>query len=217
ASIAELRRELQAFGMRYHELNDGLLTDLMGQMREAKLMLFDTVDEVDKRLGMRVDRIEAEMHAKLLIDIENRIQERVLAMEQMSARLEKCFDRMDGRLGALETVLASKRMRPESMYRVLQQQQLEQQHRQEEQEETSEQEPALMTAIQTTSSAATSIFKEPARGAKRAMTMDSTRSQSPFSPASLPADDHCRSPTPQRSSSFGIESTRPIRIPTSSK
>ncbi|KAF9176536.1 hypothetical protein BGZ51_000391, partial [Haplosporangium sp. Z 767] len=110
ASIAELRRELQAFGMRYHELNDGLLTDLMGQMREAKLMLFDTVDEVDKRLGMRVDRIEAEMHAKLLIDIENRIQERVLAMEQMSARLEKCFDRMDGRLGALETVLASKRM-----------------------------------------------------------------------------------------------------------
>ncbi|KAG0247066.1 hypothetical protein BG011_002104 [Mortierella polycephala] len=42
ASIVELRRELQAFGMRYHELNGGLLTDFMGQMREAKLMLFGT-------------------------------------------------------------------------------------------------------------------------------------------------------------------------------
>ncbi|KAG0200944.1 hypothetical protein BGX28_006119 [Mortierella sp. GBA30] len=125
--IMELRRELQAFGTRYHELNDGLLTDLMSQMRDAKLRIFDTVNEVDQRLGKRVDRIEAEMHARLLSGIENRIQERVLAMEQMSSRLERCFDKMDGRLGALETVLASKqRMRPESMYRLLQQQQQEQ-------------------------------------------------------------------------------------------
>ncbi|KAF9200396.1 hypothetical protein BGZ49_009386 [Haplosporangium sp. Z 27] len=123
ATIAELRQELQAFGMRYHELNDGLLTDLMGQLREAKLMLFDNVDEVDKRLGLRVDRIEAEMHAQLLSDIENRIQERVRAMEQTSIRLETCFDKMEGRLGALETVLASKRPRPESVYHMMQQQQ----------------------------------------------------------------------------------------------
>ncbi|KAF9111845.1 hypothetical protein BGX27_004379 [Mortierella sp. AM989] len=123
ASIMELRQELQAFGMRYHELNDGLLTDLMAQLREAKLILFDSVDEVDKKLGMRVDRIEAEMHASLLSDIENRIQERVRAMEQTSVRLERCFDKMESRLGALETVLASKRSRPESMYQVMQQQQ----------------------------------------------------------------------------------------------
>ncbi|GJJ78801.1 hypothetical protein EMPS_11160 [Entomortierella parvispora] len=116
ASITELRQELQAFGMRYHELNDGLLTDLMVQLREAKLMLFETVDETDQRLGKRVDRIEAEMHAKLLYDIELRIQERVRAMEQTSSRLATCFDKMEGRLGALETVLASKRPRPESIY-----------------------------------------------------------------------------------------------------
>ncbi|KAG0049334.1 hypothetical protein BGZ83_005873 [Gryganskiella cystojenkinii] len=115
-SIAELRQELQAFGMRYHEMNDGLLTDLMVQLREAKLMLFETVDETDQRLGRRVDRIEAEMHAKLLYDIESRIQERVRAMEQTSSRLASCFDKMEGRLGALETVLASRRPRPESIY-----------------------------------------------------------------------------------------------------
>ncbi|KAG0000219.1 hypothetical protein BGZ80_009504 [Entomortierella chlamydospora] len=125
ASIMELRQELQAFGMRFHELNDGLLTDLMTQLREAKLMLFDSVDEVDKRLGTRVDRIEAEQHAKLLSDIENRIHERVRAMEQTSIRLERCFDKMEGRLGALETVLVSK-PRPESMYQVAQQQQQQQ-------------------------------------------------------------------------------------------
>lgn len=112
--------------MRYQELNDGLLTDLMGQMRDAKLMLFQTVDEVDGRISKRVDRIEAEMHSKLLSEIEGRVQERVRAMEQTSSRLERCFDKMEGRLGALETVLASRRPRPESMYQLLQQQQ--QQH-----------------------------------------------------------------------------------------
>ncbi|KAF9960256.1 hypothetical protein BGZ72_007514 [Mortierella alpina] len=129
SSVIELRHELQALGMRYQELNDGLLTDLMGQMRDAKLMLFQTVDEVDGRISKRVDRIEAEMHSKLLSEIEGRVQERVRAMEQTSSRLEKCFDKMEGRLGALETVLASKRPRPESMYQLLQQQlQQQQQH-----------------------------------------------------------------------------------------
>ncbi|KAF9288924.1 hypothetical protein BGZ68_010333 [Mortierella alpina] len=131
SSVVELRHELQALGMRYQELNDGLLTDLMGQMRDAKLMLFQTVDEVDGRISKRVDRIEAEMHSKLLSEIEGRVQERVRAMEQTSSRLEKCFDKMEGRLGALETVLASKRPRPESMYQLLQQQ-LQQQQQQEE-------------------------------------------------------------------------------------
>ncbi|KAF9089612.1 hypothetical protein BGX23_006550 [Mortierella sp. AD031] len=143
ASIMELRLELQAFGMRFHELNDGLLTDLMTQMRQAKLMLFEsTIDPLDQRLGRRVDKVEAEMHAKLLVDIESRIQERVLAMEQTSARLERCFDKMEGRLGALESVLAGgvgvRRPRPESMYKVLQQQQqlqLQQQQQQHEQEQ----------------------------------------------------------------------------------
>ncbi|KAF9147406.1 hypothetical protein BG015_010967 [Linnemannia schmuckeri] len=131
SSIVELRHELQALGMRYQELNDGLLTDLMGQMRDAKLMLFQSVDEVDGRISKRVDRIEAEMHSKLLSEIEGRVQERVRAMEQTSARLEKCFDKMEGRLGALETVLASRRPRPESMYQLLQQQ-LQQQQQQDE-------------------------------------------------------------------------------------
>ncbi|KAG9320524.1 hypothetical protein KVV02_003758 [Mortierella alpina] len=123
AAIMELRRELQAFGTRYHELNDGLLTDLMSQMRDAKLQLFGTVDRADEKLGRRIDRIDAELHAQLLNDIESRIQERVTAMEQMSLRLEQCFDKMDGRLGALETVLSSRRMRPESIYRLLNPQQ----------------------------------------------------------------------------------------------
>lgn len=131
SSIVELRHELQALGMRYQELNDGLLTDLMGQMRDAKLVLFQSVDEVDGRISKRVDRIEAEMHSKLLSEIEGRVQERVRAMEQTSARLEKCFDKMEGRLGALETVLASRRPRPESMYQLLQQQ-LQQQQQQDE-------------------------------------------------------------------------------------
>ncbi|KAF9912549.1 hypothetical protein EC991_009973 [Linnemannia zychae] len=131
SSIIELRHELQALGMRYQELNDGLLTDLMGQMRDAKLVLFQSVDEVDGRISKRVDRIEAEMHSKLLSEIEGRVQERVRAMEQTSARLEKCFDKMEGRLGALETVLASRRPRPESMYQLLQQQ-LQQQQQQDE-------------------------------------------------------------------------------------
>ncbi|KAG0331024.1 hypothetical protein BG000_011282 [Podila horticola] len=129
SSIVELRNELQTLGTRYQELNDGLLTDLMGQMRDAKLMLFQTVDEVDGRISKRVDRIEAEMHSKLLSEIEGRVQERVRAMEQTSSRLERCFDKMEGRLGALETVLASRRPRPESMYQLLQQQQ--QQHEEE--------------------------------------------------------------------------------------
>ncbi|KAF9201341.1 hypothetical protein BGZ49_008404 [Haplosporangium sp. Z 27] len=132
SSIVELRNELHALGMRYQELNDGLLTDLMGQMRDAKLMLFQTVDEVDGRISKRVDRIEAEMHSKLLSEIEGRVQERVRAMEQTSSRLEKCFDRMEGRLGALETVLASRRPRPESMYQLLQQQLQQQQQEEEE-------------------------------------------------------------------------------------
>ncbi|KAF9556145.1 hypothetical protein EC968_008432 [Mortierella alpina] len=123
AAIMELRRELQAFGTRYHELNDGLLTDLMGQLRNAKLQLFDSVDRVDENLSKRIDRIDAELHSQLLNDIESRIQERVKAMEQMSLRLEQCFDKMDGRLGALETVLSSRRMRPESIYRLLHPQQ----------------------------------------------------------------------------------------------
>lgn len=131
SSIIELRHELQALGMRYQELNDGLLTDLMGQMRDAKLVLFQSVDEVDGRISKRVDRIEAEMHSKLLSEIEGRVQERVRAMEQTSSRLEKCFDKMEGRLGALETVLASRRPRPESMYQLLQQQ-LQQQQQQDE-------------------------------------------------------------------------------------
>lgn len=131
SSIVELRHELQALGMRYQELNDGLLTDLMGQMRDAKLVLFQSVDEVDGRISKRVDRIEAEMHSKLLSEIEGRVQERVRAMEQTSTRLEKCFDKMEGRLGALETVLASRRPRPESMYQLLQQQ-LQQQQQQDE-------------------------------------------------------------------------------------
>ncbi|CAO3567130.1 unnamed protein product [Mortierella alpina] len=119
AAIMELRKELQAFGTRYHELNDGLLTDLMSQMRDAKLQLFDRVDAVDENLGKRIDRVDAELHTKLLSDIESRIQERVKAMEQISLRLEQCFDKMDGRLGALETVLSSRKLRPESIYRLL--------------------------------------------------------------------------------------------------
>ncbi|KAF9986461.1 hypothetical protein BGZ65_007515, partial [Modicella reniformis] len=113
SAIVELRQELNTLGMRYQELNDGLLTDLMGQMRDAKLMLLQTVDEVDGRVSKRIDRIEAEMHSKLLSEIEGRVQERVRAMEQTSGRLEKCFDKMEGRLAALETVLASRRPRPE--------------------------------------------------------------------------------------------------------
>ncbi|KAF9108148.1 hypothetical protein BGX29_003027 [Mortierella sp. GBA35] len=132
SSIGELRHELQALGMRYQELNDGLLTDLMGQMRDAKLVLFQSVDEVDGRISKRVDRIEAEMHSKLLSEIEGRVQERVRAMEQTSSRLEKCFDKMEGRLGALETVLASRRPRPESMYQLLQQHIQQQQQQDEE-------------------------------------------------------------------------------------
>ncbi|KAG0368514.1 hypothetical protein BGZ54_001775 [Gamsiella multidivaricata] len=132
SAIVDLRHELQALGMRYQELNDGLLTDLMGQMRDAKLMLFQTVDEVDGRISKRVDRIEAEMHSKMLSEIEGRVQERVRAMEQTSTRLEKCFDKMEGRLGALETVLASRRPRPESMYQLLQQQLQQQQQQQDE-------------------------------------------------------------------------------------
>ncbi|GJJ78276.1 hypothetical protein EMPS_10635 [Entomortierella parvispora] len=131
SAIVELRNELHSLGMQYQELNDGLLTDLMGQMRDAKLILFQTVDEVDGRISKRVDRIEAEMHSKLLSEIEGRVAERVRAMEQTSSRLERCFDKMEGRLGALETVLASKRPRPESMYQLLQQQ-LQQQQQEEE-------------------------------------------------------------------------------------
>ncbi|KAF9577883.1 hypothetical protein BGW38_006631, partial [Lunasporangiospora selenospora] len=108
-AVIDLRGELQELGARYHELNGGLLEDLMSQLREAKLFLFDSVDEADDRLSKRVDRIEAEMHAKMLTDIENRIQERVHAMEQTSTRLERCFDKMEGRLGILEAVLHAKR------------------------------------------------------------------------------------------------------------
>ncbi|KAG0230445.1 hypothetical protein B0O80DRAFT_494679 [Mortierella sp. GBAus27b] len=127
SAIVELRQELQTLGVRYQELNDGLLSDLMGQMRDAKLMLLQTVDEVDGRVSKRIDRIEADMHSKLMSEIEGRVQERVRAMEQTSTRLEKCFDKMEGRLAALETVLASRRPRPESMYQLLQQQYQQQQ------------------------------------------------------------------------------------------
>ncbi|KAF9905483.1 hypothetical protein EC991_001592 [Linnemannia zychae] len=154
ASLLELRLELQTFGMRFHELNDALLTDLMTQMRQAKVMLLestttslllpvdDTLDVTISGAGpvRKVDKAEVEMHAKLLKDIEARIQDRVLAMEQTSERLERCFDKMEARLGALETVLVAsagaggatgttgttmvmKRPRPESMYKILQQQQ----------------------------------------------------------------------------------------------
>ncbi|KAG0218455.1 hypothetical protein BGX31_011613 [Mortierella sp. GBA43] len=116
ASIIELRQELKAFGTQYNRMNDGLLSELVVQLREAKLMLYENVDQVDQQLGQRTDRIEAEMHAKRLSDIENRIQERVRAMEQTSVRLERCFDKMEGRLGALETVLSSKQPRSEAMY-----------------------------------------------------------------------------------------------------
>ncbi|KAF9426577.1 hypothetical protein BGZ94_006308 [Podila epigama] len=141
-SIAELRFELQTLGMRYHELNDGLLTDLMAQMRDAKLVLYQT--------------LESEQHAKMLNGIENRIQERVRAMEQISSRLEACFDKMDSRLGAIETVLTSssstspsstgsstpmrRRPRPESMYQVLQQQYLQQVKLQQEQQQEQQKE-----------------------------------------------------------------------------
>jgi len=127
ASITEIRQELQAFGMRYHELNNGLLTELMTQLREAKLMLYENADDVDQRLGRRVDRIESEIHAKRLNDIENRVQERVRAMEQTSTRLERCFEKMEGRLGALETVLASKRPR-DGMNQTMQPSSLPQSH-----------------------------------------------------------------------------------------
>ncbi|KAF9581365.1 hypothetical protein BGW38_001651 [Lunasporangiospora selenospora] len=139
SSIVEMRHELQSLGQRYQDLNEGLLSDLMGQMRDAKLMLFQTVDEVDSRISRRVDRIEAEMHSKLLSEIEGRVQERVRAMEQSSSRLERCFDKMEGRLAALETVLASKRPRPESMYQLLQQQLQQQQQEEEEQAEQQQQ------------------------------------------------------------------------------
>ncbi|KAF8927606.1 hypothetical protein BGZ58_010287 [Dissophora ornata] len=115
ATISELRQELQVFGTRYHELKGGLLTDLMTQMGDAKMMLLEATHEADQRLGKRVDRIETEMHTQQLSDTENRIQERVRVMEQISVRLERCFDKMEGRLGALETVLASKKPRSESM------------------------------------------------------------------------------------------------------
>ncbi|KAF9130350.1 hypothetical protein BGX30_013556, partial [Mortierella sp. GBA39] len=151
ATLLELRLELQAFGMRFHELNDSLLTDLMTQMRQAKLMLFESsnIAPIDPTGAVvrRVDRAEAEMHARLLSEIETRIQERVLAMEVTSARLEKCFDQMETRLGALEMVLVAgastgtgtgttgtttvlKRPRPESMYKILQQQQAQLQREQ---------------------------------------------------------------------------------------
>lgn len=158
ATLLELRLELQAFGMRFHELNDALLTDLMTQMRQAKLMLFESTNiapiDPTGAVVRRVDTVEAEMHAKLLSEIEARIQERVLAMEMTSARLEKCFDQMEARLGALEIVLVAgagtgtgigtgtgtgtgttgtttvlKRPRPESMYKILQQQQAQLQQR----------------------------------------------------------------------------------------
>ncbi|KAG0313194.1 hypothetical protein BGZ97_010430 [Linnemannia gamsii] len=170
ATLLELRLELQAFGMRFHELNDSLLTDLMTQMRQAKLMLFESTTTSSSSSSFldpngsalvvrRVDSVEAEMHARLLRDIETRIQDRVLAMEQTSARLEKCFDQMEARLGALEIILVAgaagagtgngtagatttttvlKRPRPESMYKILQQQQqlqLQQQQLQREQEQ----------------------------------------------------------------------------------
>ncbi|KAF9969058.1 hypothetical protein BGZ73_008778 [Actinomortierella ambigua] len=108
SALIELRQEVAALGTQYRDLNEGLLTDLLSQMRDAKLMLLQTVDEVDSRISKRVDRIEAEMHARLLTEIEGRVQERVRAMEQTLSRLEHCFDKTNGRLGALETTLASK-------------------------------------------------------------------------------------------------------------
>ncbi|KAG0236652.1 hypothetical protein BGW42_003068 [Actinomortierella wolfii] len=113
-AVMELRQEVAALGSQYRDLNDGLLTDLLSQMRDAKLMLLQTVDEVDNRISKRVDRIEAEMHARLLTEIEGRVQERVRALEQTLSRLEHCFDKTNGRLGALETTLASKQRPPRS-------------------------------------------------------------------------------------------------------
>ncbi|KFH69490.1 hypothetical protein MVEG_04302 [Podila verticillata NRRL 6337] len=181
-TISELRSELQTVGVRYHELNDGMLTDLMSQMRDAKRLLYQSVDSTDDQLSQRVNQIETEMHTKLLSDIESRIQERVRAMEQISSRLEKCFDTMDGRLGALETVLAGgRRPRPESMYQILQQQYLQQQLKlqQEEQEKQEKQEKQGTKAMARVNKySATSALFAGARG-------DQMMEVSPSLPSSL--------------------------------
>lgn len=207
-TISELRSELQTVGVRYHELNDGMLTDLMSQMRDAKRLLYQSVDSTDDQLSKRVNQIEAEVHTKLLSDIEFRIQERVRAMEQISSRLEKCFDTMDGRLGALETVLAGgRRPRPESMYQILQQQYLQQQQKlqQEEQERQQEMQGAGVLARVNKYSATSALFAG-ARG-------DQMMAASPSLQSSFSSATH--GSTSSSSSSIGLPPPpMPMRIRT---
>ncbi|KAG0339199.1 hypothetical protein BG000_002623, partial [Podila horticola] len=209
-AISELRSELQTLGVRYHELNDGMLTDLMSQMRDAKRVLYHSADTDNLSQSDRY-RIEAEIHAKLLSDIESRIQERVRAMEQISSRLEKCFDTMDGRLGALETVLAGgRRPRPESMYQILQQQYLQQQQKlqQEEQESLEKQQRQGGAKGRVNQYSATSALFAGARG-------DSMMAVSPSLPSSLASSaTHGSALSSSSSSSIALPPPMPMRIRT---
>ncbi|KAG0016715.1 hypothetical protein BGZ82_000975 [Podila clonocystis] len=208
-AISELRSELQTLGVRYHELNDGMLTDLMSQMRDAKRVLYLSADTDNLSQSDRY-RIEAEIHAKLLRDIESRIQERVRAMEQISSRLEKCFDTMDGRLGALETVLAGgRRPRPESMYQILQQQYLQQQQKlQQEEQEKLEREQNRGVKGRVNQYSATSALFAGARG-------DHMMAASPSLPSSLASSaTHGSASSSSLSSSIALPPTMPMRIRT---
>ncbi|KAG0080773.1 hypothetical protein BGZ92_000486 [Podila epicladia] len=206
--ISELRGELQTLGVRYHELNDGMLTDLMSQMRDAKRALYHSADADNFSQSDR-HRIEAEIHAKLLSDIESRIQERVRAMEHISSRLEKCFDTMDGRLGALETVLAGgRRPRPESMYQILQQQYLQQQQKlqQEEQEKLEREHRQGGVKGRVNQYSATSALFAGARG-------DNMMAASPSLPSST-ASSATRGSASTSSSSIALPPPMPMRIRT---
>ncbi|KAG0013546.1 hypothetical protein BGZ81_000960 [Podila clonocystis] len=208
-AISELRSELQTLGVRYHELNDGMLTDLMSQMRDAKRVLYHS-DDTDNMSQSDRYRIEAEIHAKLLSDIESRIQERVRAMEQISSRLEKCFDTMDGRLGALETVLAGgRRPRPESMYQILQQQYLQQQQKlQQEEQEKLEREQKQGVKGRVNQYSATSALFAGARG-------DHMMAASPSLPSSLASSATEGSASfSSSSSSMTLPPPMPMRIRT---
>ncbi|KAF9331350.1 hypothetical protein BG006_005773 [Podila minutissima] len=206
--ISELRSELQTMGVRYHELNDGMLTDLMSQMRDAKRALYYSSDADNLSQSDR-HRIEAEIHAKLLSDIESRIQERVRAMEHISSRLEKCFDTMDGRLGALETMLAGgRRPRPESMYQILQQQYLQQQQKlqQEEQQKLERQQQRRGVKGRGSQYSATSALFAGARG-------DNMTAASPSLPSSMVSSATHRSAS-SSSSSIALPPPMPMRIRT---
>lgn len=206
--ISELRSELQTLGVRYHELNDGMLTDLMSQMRDAKRALYHSADADNLSQSDR-HRIEAEIHAKLLSDIESRIQERVRAMEHISSRLEKCFDTMDGRLGALETMLAGgRRPRPESMYQILQQQYLQQQQKlqQEDQQKLERQQQRGGVKGRVSQYSATSALFAGAR-------VDNMTAASPSLPSSMASSANHRSAS-SSSSSIALPPPMPMRIRT---